>query len=80
MDEGLTIMEEHLYIVIWRSKIQECRAWRAESEAVFTERRLAENFIECKLAASNQWEFAIVEGPIVNPDQMAEAEARLGAF
>lgn len=70
-------MEEHLYIVIWRDSR---KVWHAEPNGVFTDRRLAENLIECKKAAGESYKFAIVDGPIVCPETMEEAEKRLGAF
>jgi hypothetical protein len=68
---------EHLYIVLWRGSDG---IWKAESRGVFHERRIADNFIECAKAAGEQWDFAVVEGPIVSPESMAEIEARLGTF
>ena len=68
---------EHLFIVVWKSL---SGIWHAEPNGVFTERRIAENFIECKKAAGELWELYIVEGSIVSPDQTAEYEKRLGEF
>lgn len=54
-----------LYIVVYRGKSD--ARWKAMSEAEFSERRLAENFIECKRAAGwlpDVWDFAIVQGEI----------------
>ena len=70
-------MEDVIYIVLWRSGQG---LWQPEPHGVFTERRLAENLIECRKAAGQPWEFAIVEGPITSPQKMAEAEAALGPF
>ena len=70
-------MVDIIYIVLWRDSQG---LWRPESDGVFTERRLAENLIECRKAAGQPWEFAIVEGPITSPQKMAEAEASLGPF
>lgn len=69
---------EHLYIVVYKSG--DSAPWRGLHEGEFYERRLAENFIECKRAQGYNWRFAIVDGPIVSPEGMAEAEARLGKF
>jgi len=68
---------EHLYIVVKKLKGQH---WRCEE--IFEERRLAENFIECKMAVDTEpkWQFGIVDGPVVNPAEMAEQEAALGKF
>jgi len=72
-------MEERLYIVVYRSN--DLDRWRSLSEGEFPERRLAENMIECKKAVGwRNFQFGIVEGPIISPETMAEAEARLGAF
>lgn len=67
---------DHIYIVLWKSG----GIWRPQSQGVFEERRLAENLIECLKAAGEKYEFAVVEGPIVSPESMAAAEARLGQF
>ena len=67
---------EKLFIVVWFGN----GFWHEQCGGVFTERRLAENLIECKRANGEKYPFAIVEGPIVNPETMAEVEKRLGAF
>jgi hypothetical protein len=70
---------ERLFIVVYRNAAS--KRWTAISEGELPERRMAENFIECKKAAGwSSYEFGIVEGPIVNPEQMAEAEKQLGTF
>jgi hypothetical protein len=68
---------EHLYIVVRKVG---SNPWR--SHAVFQERRLAKNFIECEQARDDEpkWQFGIVDGPVVNPAEMAEQEAALGKF
>ena len=72
-------MEERLYVVVYRSN--DLDRWRSISEGEFPERRLAENMIECKKAAGwRNFQFGIVEGPIVCPEEMAAAEKALGAF
>ena len=68
---------ERLYIVVYRHKGER---WQEKVNGVFNERRLAENFIECSKSTGFGGEMAIVEGPIISPETMAEAEARLGAF
>ena len=68
---------ETVYIVIWQDSR---KIWHAEPQGVFTERRMAENLIECKRASGETYKFAIVEGLIYSPETMAEAEAHLGAF
>lgn len=73
-------MEDILFIVVYRDK---GGRWKAISEGEFDSRRLAENFIECKRATGwkkESWDFAIVEGPIVNSEDMAAQEAALGVF
>lgn len=70
---------DSLFIVVYRDG--QTSRWKAMHEGEFTERRMAENFIECKRATGwGSFRFAIVEGPIVSQESMAEAEARLGAF
>ena len=69
---------DQLYVVIWRFPKASNPKWKAS--AVYSERRLAENFIECEKERGETCEFAIVEGPIVNADEMEKAEAALGAF
>jgi hypothetical protein len=71
-------MMENLYIVIWRSGPQ--KVWAAEPRGVFTSRRLADSFVEINHPHYPDFEYAIVEGPIVSPESMEAAEARLGAF
>ena len=70
-------MDEILYIVVTRDV---GGPWKEKVNGVFTERRLAENYIECCKASGYSSQFGIVEGPIVSPETMAEAEQRLGAF
>lgn len=58
-------MGEKLYIVVYRDKNN--GRWKSMSEGEFTDRRLAENLIECKRSTgwlTEYWDFAIVEGPI----------------
>ncbi len=69
---------DHLFIVVHR--VGGKGPWRTDE--VFEEKRLAENFKEIKELLDTEPKnlYAIVEGPIVSPETMAEAEARLGAF
>jgi hypothetical protein len=57
---------EHLYIVLWKNSRG---PWQPEQGGVFTERRLAENLMECKKAAGEPYTFAIVEGTILPPKE-----------
>ena len=66
-------MVEHLFIVLWKHTRGN---WVPETGGVFTERRLAENLIECKKAAGEPYEFAIVEGVTLGP----ALEEALGSF
>ena len=70
-------MAEHLYIVIWKNSRG---AWQPEAGGVFSEQRLAENLVECKKAAGETYEFAIVEGSLLTPETEEEAAVRLGQF
>lgn len=54
-------MEQKLYIVVKRN---DGEPWQEKVGGVFTERRLAENLIECSKANGFACKFAIVEGPI----------------
>jgi hypothetical protein len=65
-------MEDTVFIVIWRT--QSNSTWYAEGKGVFSERRLAENYIECAKAVGSTLNYAIVEGPLTNPAQLAQAE------
>ena len=67
---------ETLYIVVYRASEKD--PWQEKTGGVFTDRRLAENFVEILRAQRFGPLLAIVEGPIVCPEDMAEAEARLG--
>ena len=70
---------EILYIVLYRQN--EKSRWKSISEGELPTRQLALNLIECKQAAGWQdWEFAIVGGPIETPEEMETASAALGAF
>ncbi len=69
---------EHLYIVIWR--LNDTAKWRPEPDGVFESRRLADNLLEIKASQGSSMQYAIVEGPIVSAEAMAEAESKLGAF
>jgi hypothetical protein len=69
--------EDNLYIVIWRAG--EGKPWQAAYEGVHSSRRLADNHMELQKVQKTGLEYAIVEGPIVSPAQMAEAEATVGA-
>ena len=71
-------MNESIFIVIWRTG--KTAKWQPASDGVLESRRLAENYIELKKAVGNRLDFAIVEGPIVSPELMAEAELALGKF
>ncbi len=68
---------DHLYIVVY--KTHKDGKWNSLCDGEFEERRLAENLIEIKKAQRSAWEFAIVDGPIVSPKSMAEAEANIVA-
>jgi hypothetical protein len=74
-------MGEMIYIVIYRGKSQ--NKWHGESNGVFEgpdAERLAHNYVECMNRQSESLTYAVVRGPIVNPVDMAAAEAALGAF
>ena len=71
-------MDEILYIVVYRTS--KTGKWTALCDGEMPERRMAENLIEIKKHQVPSWEFAIVEGPITNPAEMAEQEAALGQF
>lgn len=67
----------HLFIVVYRL---EGGKWKPEPYGACEDRRMAEKIIEVAKHKGETFEFAIVEGAIVSPETMAEAEARLGAF
>lgn len=69
---------EHLFIVAHR--VGGKGPWRTDE--VFEEKRLAENFKEIKelLDIEPKNIYAVVEGSIVSPKTMDEADARLGPF
>ena len=68
---------EHLFIVVYRTAGGK---WKPEPYGVCEDRKMAEKMIEVAVHKGETFEFAIVEGSIVNPAQMAEAEAALGKF
>ena len=55
-------MNDTLYIVLWKDSRGN---WKPESGGVFSERRIAENLVECKKAAGETYTFAVVEGSIL---------------
>lgn len=68
---------EHLYIVVWKV---EDGPWMA-NDVIYDTREDAEKAVEKEkrtFGGSISW--AIVDGPIVSPETMAEAERRLGTF
>jgi hypothetical protein len=69
---------DHLFIVVHR--VGGKGLWRTDE--VFEEKRLAENFKEIKefLDSEPKNLYAVVEGGILVPEDIAEAEARLRAF
>ena len=68
---------EHLFIVIYRC---EGGKWKPEPHGVCEDRSMAEKMIEVAKHKGETFEFSIVEGPIVSPESMEAAEARLGTF
>ena len=68
-------MDDNLFVVIWRLAPE---PWRLAK--VFDSRERAEFYLGLIKIDSASFEYAIVDGPIVNQEQMAEAEAKLGAF
>jgi hypothetical protein len=64
---------EHLFIVLCRASSQ--YRWMPSPDGVFESRNLAEQHIERANANFRSMEFAVVEGPITNPGEMAEAQA-----
>ena len=69
---------EALYIVIYRYSSTE--RWQPKDQGVFEDRKIAEGFRDALQFINPHAQYAIVEGPIVSPETMAEAEARLGKF
>ena len=68
---------EHIYLIVWRGG----GSWKPETGAVFTDKRLADNFAECKNAQKDGFEYRVVEGVILPaPETKAEANARIGEF
>ena len=67
---------EHLYIVLWRVN-DTCR-WDFQGIAYNPGER--DTIIAAGKIKHPTFQFAYVEGPITNPAEMAEQEARLGAF
>lgn len=74
-------MDDDLYIVIYRFKSG--GKWKAQSEGIFEgpeAERLARNYAECLNVNSIAYEHRVVHGPLVSPETLADAQARLGAF
>ena len=68
-------MADHLFIVVYRNKGE---IWQAKTNGIFTERRLADSFVECSKASGFNAEMAVVEGWITTDDE--EVDDKLGAF
>ena len=66
-----------LYIVVCKAGN---RPWMPAPDGVFESRFLAENYIEHRGTFMPSFRYAIVEGPITNPESLAAQEAKLGAF
>jgi hypothetical protein len=72
-------MEEMVYIVIYRySSIDH---WHPKSDALFTDRSIAEGYVRGLQNINPTFEYHILEGAIPSPDTTSpEAESRLGPF
>ena len=70
-------MDETLYIVVYKTGKE---PWMEKVHGTFTDRRLAENYCEILRSQNPTTQYGIVEGPVVSPETMAEAERRLGEF
>lgn len=77
LDGGREKRMENLYMVIRRMRTG---PW--EVIATFNEKRLADNFAECRIALDTEprFEHRVAEGTILFPQSEAEVEARLGPF
>lgn len=71
-------MDDTLYIIVYRHSNKE--RWQEKTNGTFTDKRLAENYVEILRSQNPTTQYGIVEGPIVSPESMAEAELRLGKF
>ena len=72
--------QEQIYIVLYRHKALPQNPWRASTNGIFTDRRLADNYAECQSVSEPDYVYGIVAGPISNPAQMKQAEAELVAL
>lgn len=70
-------MDDALYIIVYRHGKDR---WQEKTNGTFTDKRLAENYVEILRSQNPTTQYGIVEGPICSPESMAEAEARLGTF
>lgn len=70
-------METTLHIVVWRHAGER---WQEKCSGTFSDRRLAENFVECMRATGFSGEVGIVSGAVVSVETEEEATARLGKF
>lgn len=74
-------MDDMLHIVIYRFKGG--GKWKPETNGLFEgadSERLAKNYAECLNKQFSIFEHRVVAGPIVCPETMEMAEARLGVF
>ncbi len=70
-------MDEHLFIVLYRARTGK---WNPLAGGVVDTRSDAETLIRAEQIKGSTLEYAIVEGPVVSPETMEQAAARLGEF
>jgi hypothetical protein len=71
-------MAQQIHIALYR--VDKQSNWQPLTQGTFTERRHAENFVECKRDLGFPFEMAVVSGyvsPMLSP---TDVEALLGAF
>jgi hypothetical protein len=71
-------MEQAIFIVVYRHSV--ALPWQEKVKGVFTDRKLAENYVEILKAQGFAEFIGFVEGLVVCPASEAEAEKQLGPF
>jgi hypothetical protein len=68
-------MDEHVWVILWKTTKG---SWQIGGVAYTPQER--DELLRWVTIDGLGFQYAVVEGPLTNPREMAEAEARLGKF